>query len=63
MERSFSSQKQMGNYMEGECQTPILLQRLALEGMGWIGSTEGNSLRGMNRGSGVREGRAFLPPR
>lgn len=63
MERPFSSQKQMGNYMEGESQTPILLRRLAVEGMGRVGSTEGNSARGMNRASGVWEGRAFLPPR
>lgn len=46
MERSFSSQKQMGNYMEGESQIPILLLRLALEGMGRVGLTEGGSRRG-----------------
>ena len=46
LERSFSSQKQMGNYMEGESQTPILLWRLVLEGMGRVSSTEGNSMRG-----------------
>jgi hypothetical protein len=65
-ERSFSSQKQMGNYMEGESQTPILLRRLVLEGTGPVGSTEGNSMRGGTGEwigfQGVWKGRAFLPP-